>query len=271
MLIKIDSSHCQFNHILLLPSNSIRSFDFVNDPNGVKISQSCNGLFLCSSSCFTLDYSDTRYYVLNPTTKYFSTIPRPTNGVDRNFVVSMNLAFDPSVSFHYKLVALRSKRWCGPDFQTAIYSSQTRTWTFSEVSYAYSTRVVFENGVFLNGKIHWPSCQSVRSIYYDVNQDRLFPLPMPHRLLTKDLLYFAESGGRLQLIEFIKNCSRHFYVFELETDYSKWFVQYRVDLKLAVSAFPEMYREHADHPCMGYTFNVLCFLGGDVEGDSCLV
>ncbi|CAL5376676.1 unnamed protein product [Camellia sinensis] len=266
------SSHSiSFNHISLLPSNSTRSFDFVNDPNGVKISQSCNGLFLCSSSCFTLDYSDTRYYVLNPTTKYFSTIPRPTNGDDRNFLVSMNLAFDPSVSFHYKVVAVRSKRWRGPDFQIAIYSSQTQTWTFSEVSYAYSTLIVFENGVFLNGKIHWPTCHSLRSIYYDVNQDKLLPFRMPHCDLTKDLLYFAESGGCLQLIEFTKNCSRHFHVFELETDYSKWFVRYHIDLKLAVPDFPEMYREQAGWPSRGYTFNVLCFLAGDLEGDSCLV
>ncbi|CAL5328569.1 unnamed protein product [Camellia sinensis] len=261
---------------LLLPQtllHSLISLYFVNDPNGVKISQSCNGLLLCSSSCLsTSDYSHTRYYVLNPTTKYFSTIPRPTNGDDRNnFLVSMNLAFDPSVSFHSKLVALRSKSWRGPDFKAAVYSSETKTWTFSQVSHAYSTSIVFEIGVFLNGKIHWPTCHSLRSIYYDVNQDRLFPLPMPHISIFKQLLYFAESGGRLQLIEFSKNCTHHFHVFELETNYSKWFVNYHVDLQLAVPDFPEMYHAHPHRPCMGYTFSVLCLLGGDVEGDSCLV
>ncbi|CAL5375341.1 unnamed protein product [Camellia sinensis] len=218
------SSHSiHFNHISLLPSNSTRSFDFVNDPNGVKISQSCNGLLLCSSSCLsTSDYSHTRYYVLNPTTKYFSTIPRPTNGDDRNnFLVSMNWAFDPSVSFHSKLVALRSKSWRGPDFKAAVYSSETKTWTFSQVSHAFSTSIVFEIGVFLNGKIH---CYCI-----------------------------------LRSLEV------------LETNYSKWFVKYHVDLQVAVPDFPEMYRAHPHRPCMGYTFSVLCLLGGDVEGDSCLV
>ncbi|KAI8018529.1 hypothetical protein LOK49_LG04G00713 [Camellia lanceoleosa] len=62
----------------------------------------------CSAltSCFTLDHDNTHYYVLNLTTKKFSTIPRPSNGDDQNFIVSINLAFDLAVLLYYKIIAV---------------------------------------------------------------------------------------------------------------------------------------------------------------------
>ncbi|KAI7987538.1 F-box protein [Camellia lanceoleosa] len=195
---------------------------FINDPEGVKICQSCNGLLLCSSSCYSLDYVDTKYYVLNLTTKKYSIIPRPVNGDERNFVVSMTLIFDPSVSPDYNILAVRARQWRGVDFCVALYSSSTRTWVFSGLSFTYLSSIIFENGVFLDGKIYWPTCLYEISIYYDCIGHGFVPYPMPHGRLTKELLHFGEFGGHLQLVEFHDDCIRYFQVLELKADCSKW-------------------------------------------------
>lgn len=65
----------------------------------------------------------------------------------------------------------------------------------SDVFLTRALSIIFENSVFLNGKIHWPSCYYQTSIYYDCNKHILFPFPMPHAWLTKDLLRFGEFGG----------------------------------------------------------------------------
>ncbi|CAL5359206.1 unnamed protein product [Camellia sinensis] len=272
----VTSHTIKFNHVSLnvlenKKKKKLRSFSFINDPEGVKICQSCNGLLLCSSSTYSLDYVDTKYYVLNPTTKKYSIIPRPVNGDERNFVVSMTLIFDPSVSPDYNILAVRARQWGGVDFCVALYSSSTRTWVFSGSSFTYLSSIIFENGVFLDGKIYWPTCLSEISIYYDCIGHEFVPYPMPHDRLTKELLHFGEFGGHLQLVEFHDDCIRYFQVLELKADCSKWFVKHRIDLHLGVVDFPEMYSKHPGRGCMTYKYNMLCFLGGDDEGDSCLV
>ncbi|CAL5328224.1 unnamed protein product [Camellia sinensis] len=259
----------KFNHIyhagFVNKNKKLESFKYVDDR--VKISQSCKGLLLCST-CFSDLYPNSpRYYVVNPTTKEFTTIPRPTNGDDRYFIASINLAFDPAVSLRYKIVAVLSKQWPDHNCQIAVYSSETRIWMFSDASFACSGKITFHNGVFFNGKIHWSCCHSQASIYYDLNRNQFSALPMPICLSIVPM-YFGEFGGRLRLMEFYRNPTSHFDVLELKSDYSEWFVKYRIDLKMGVSAFPEMRRAGW---CTAFVFNVLCFLGGEVEGDSCLI
>ncbi|CAL5328575.1 unnamed protein product [Camellia sinensis] len=266
------SPDIEFNHISVngfVDSSLPVSLNLFDEPDGVKILQSCNGLLLISSSWPSADSVHTRYYVLNATTKKYSMIPRPKNGDNRNFLVSMNLAFDPAISLHYKVVAFRSRKWNSPNFRIAVYYSETQTWVFSEKSFTLSENIVVDNGIFLNGKIHWPRCYSKESTCYDINRDEFLPLPMPS-CLKKVPVFFGECGGHLRLIECYKRCGRRFDVLELENDYSEWVVKYRVDLQMGVSAFPEMIR-----PCPGrfptYGVDVLCFLGSEVGGDLCLM
>ncbi|KAL7193450.1 hypothetical protein ACSBR2_025126 [Camellia fascicularis] len=260
----------KFNHIshagFVNKNNKLESFKYVDDR--VKISQSCKGLLLCST-CFSDLYPNSpRYYVVNPTTKEFTTIPWPTNGDDRYFIDSINLAFDPAVSLGYKIVAVLSNQ-SSHNCQIAIYSSETRIWIFSDASYACSGKITFHNGVFFNGKIHWSCCHSKASIFYDLNRNQFSALPMPICLSIVPM-YFGEFGGRLRLMEFYQNLTSHFHVFELKSDYSEWFLKYRIDLKMGASAFPEMRRKCAGWST-AFVFNVLCFLGGEVEGDLCLI
>ncbi|GMP35871.1 hypothetical protein CsSME_00008168 [Camellia sinensis var. sinensis] len=140
---------------------------------------------------------------------------------------------------------------------------------FTDASYACSGKITFHNGVFFNDKIHWSCCHSRASIYYDLSRNQFSALPMPICLSIVPM-YFGEFGGRLRLVEFYQNLTSHFNVLELKSDYSEWFLKYRIDLKMGVSAFPKM-RPMCAGWSTAFVFNVLCFLGGEVEGDLCLI
>ncbi|KAL7224776.1 hypothetical protein ACSBR1_026123 [Camellia fascicularis] len=137
--------------------------------------------------------------------------------------------------------------------------------------FAGTHTVVFENGVFLNGRIHWPSQNSETLIYYDLNREKLLSMPMPCRFHIGEILHFGEFGGHLHYIRDYGQWSPQVDVYEMESDYSKWFVKYIVDLDLGVSAFPEMFRMYPDRFTPDYAVDVLCLVGGEVEGDSCLI
>lgn len=64
--------------------------------------QSCSGLLLCHTvhNPFTFDEN---YYIFNPTTHQFVTLPRPLSGD----VIGMTLAFDPWKSPNYKVISLQ--------------------------------------------------------------------------------------------------------------------------------------------------------------------
>ncbi|KAF5956572.1 hypothetical protein HYC85_003797 [Camellia sinensis] len=125
----------------------------------------CSALPLCPVCIIVIT---SRCYVLNPTTQQYSTIPRPVNGDQYDHIVSINLAFDPSLSLHYKIIALISRRDRSPEYRIAVYSSETRTWVNS-VPVIYPSDMIIANGVFSDGKIHWLRCCSETSIAYDIN------------------------------------------------------------------------------------------------------
>ncbi|XP_052181876.1 F-box protein At5g07610-like [Diospyros lotus] len=241
------------------------SLDFVSDPLGIKISQSCSGLLLCSSSSSMMDSSNTCYYVYNPTTKRYTTIPRPRSSREQyNVILSMNLAFDPSVSLHYKVLCVCADGSPNSPYQTDVYSSDTRKWDLSTASFVDSCGALFENGIFLNGKIHWPSC-SKTSIYYDLNRAKVLEMPMPMPMpvsRSRELRRFEESGGRLLFVSFSEPRNTQFDVFEMQRNYSTWFLKYRVDLRVGAAAFPGL---------LSSPYFLLCFVGGEVEGELCMI
>ncbi|XP_052182933.1 F-box protein At5g07610-like isoform X1 [Diospyros lotus] len=240
----LESDRIKFNFVSLnepLPNRRrpMISLDFVSDPSGIKISQSCGGLLLCSSSSSMMDSDDTRYYVYNPTTKRYTAIPRPRSSREQyNVILSMNLAFDPSVSLHYKVLCVCSNGSPSSPHKTDVYSSDTGKWVLSTASFDDSCGALFENGIFLNGKIHWPSC-SETSIYYDLNRAKVLQMPMPMPVSwSGGLRRFEESGGRLLFVSFSEPRNTQFDVFEMQRDYSTWFLKYRVDLQVGAAAFP---------------------------------
>ncbi|XVF11241.1 hypothetical protein REPUB_Repub08aG0009500 [Reevesia pubescens] len=168
---------------LLLP---FKFLNFINHPSGLKILQSCNGLLLCSS--FRDRGFKHNYYVYNPTTKQFVTLPPPAK--KNTLIVSgVSLAFDPTKSPHYKVVCVREPdQWLGlrddPESsyvnqQIEIFSSQTQSCRLSGNPFIAEVNTGFKGGVFCNGAIHWLTGWGTTSPYFNVEEEKLRQLPMP--------------------------------------------------------------------------------------------
>lgn len=130
------------------PKVSTRFFDYIKD---VVILNCCGGLILCRKRLID------EYIVCNPTTKQFHTLPNPN--VES---LNMSLAFDHSVSFHYKVINVgfhflihkESFSHCLP---IGIYSSNTNSWRRSRAKFpnSFSSYLGHGKGIFFNGAIFW--------------------------------------------------------------------------------------------------------------------
>ncbi|XP_057972835.1 F-box protein At5g07610 [Malania oleifera] len=242
-----------------------RFLTFVHDPRGVKILQSCNGLLCCCS--FRASRPKRNFYVCNPTTKQYTTLPR-INRPKFSTIFGVNLAFDPSKSPHYKVVCVRSSESSPDHYQIEMYSSQTGPWRLSGEPFTNSNNINFDRGVFWNGAINWVSSWG-DSLYFNVDSECLGTMPMPavpDGWFERRFWYFGESTNRLHLIEMNDPRSREFNVLEMGRDYSGWFVKYRVDLGSIANAFPEMVWDD-----MSCAFSVLSVMRRESDEDSFLV
>uniref|UniRef100_A0A5B7BZX2 Uncharacterized protein n=1 Tax=Davidia involucrata TaxID=16924 RepID=A0A5B7BZX2_DAVIN len=262
----------------ILSGAPFRALNFADDPSGIKILQSCNGLLLCSSFRRIIGKTTRNYYLYNPTTKQYSTLPPPGDGGgggrESSNVFGVSLAFDPSKSPHYKVICIRSAVTSIYYYRIDIYSSETRSWRQSGNPFTTSFDMVLTDGVFWNGSIHWIS-PSGASLRFDVDLECLGTMPViPGSRVwgERRYRYFGESNGHLHLIEIYGTRTTQFEVFEMERDYSKWFVKYRVDLDDIVTAFPQMVRSYLDTRDMNYyAFSILSLFREENEGQSVLV
>ncbi|XP_060172304.1 F-box protein At5g07610-like [Lycium barbarum] len=203
---------------------------------------SCNGLFSIS---FNLGVeNDQVYYVYNPSTNQHRLIPCPDIGTEAWEIVVMNLAFDPMVSDGYKLVCVMKSNGV---YEFWVYSSETGVWRDS-MEILDINQDFLAHGVFLNGCMHWVS-EKWSFLRFDLGSSCFRDMPstvISSGVLKRNVRYFGESGGHLHLIEVQGFSSMSFEVFELESDYSKWFVKYRVDLSSLHTAYPLMLSEELD-------------------------
>ncbi|KAL5570193.1 hypothetical protein UlMin_026768 [Ulmus minor] len=260
-----------------------RPLTFVQHPSGIKILQSCNGLLLCCtyetdqpfSGSYETHDPGTRFYIYNPTTNQFNKLPR-LRGDSKRFVLSMNIAFDPSISPHYKVVCFQCHNFSW-QCQIKIYSSETRgPWKLSGNPFSVQEigRLIPDSGVFCNSTIHWIS-HSETSLCFDVNKEQRSELPMPLVPGGWDdsrVRYFGESHGHLHIANLYEPEKTQIDFYELEKDYNGWFLKYRVDFGGVVAAFPEMIRRNLDPSDMDYYgLSILCFVREEVDDDSFLV
>ncbi|KAK6117858.1 hypothetical protein DH2020_048400 [Rehmannia glutinosa] len=205
----------------------VDGLDFIENPSDMKILQSCNGLLLCCNDwAFNCRV---KYYVCNPTTKQYSTLP-----VVPKKQRGLSLLFDPSRSPYYKIVCVRELRSCRNEhrFQIEVYSSETgNTWRI--LGEPFAARVKFKRGVYWNGAIHWISSSVTgESIYFNPDNQTVKVMPTPP-ILDGDVStrnsYFGESCGHLHYIDVYK-MTTEFNVYEMRRDYSEWFVKYQVDV-----------------------------------------
>ncbi|XP_060190292.1 F-box protein At5g07610-like [Lycium barbarum] len=227
----------------------------------------CNGREVVSNKSPQVDNDEVIYCVYNPCTNGYTNIPLPEIDGDDE-IVSMNLGFDPSKSSNYKIVCIvRDKLGL---FRFFTFSSDT-TW---KESGRVRGEFYYGRGVFLNGVIYFVSKHS-HFMSFDLDNESLEIVPctsVPERRNGRKIKYFGESAGKLHVIE--ENVLRPtlLNVFELEKDYSKWFVKYVVDLDDLTRLFPLMViNEPESLDVIGYQFDVLCFVDGETEGKTMLM
>ncbi|KAK4768743.1 hypothetical protein SAY86_026893 [Trapa natans] len=224
--------------------------NFLPHPAGTKILQSCNGLLLC---CSVKKIGHSRdFYVFNPTTRQKAAIPPlgSTSTSSGITVFGASLAFDPCKSIHYKVVFVRSTDSSSYYYQIEAYSSDDGAWRLSGSPFVAPFDMVFDNGVFWNGAIHWIS-PSGYSLGFDVEKEQLGTMisprvPISRNSGTRRFRYFGGSNGHLHFFEIYGSQTTRFKVFELERDYSQWSMKYEVELDSIVQRFPEIVRDHVD-------------------------
>lgn len=247
--------------------------NFTKDPSGIKILQSCNGLLLCCSS--RARKHNRKYYVYNPTTKKFSTLPKfePGTGI-RNRIRGMSLAFDPTKSPHYKVVCVRGFETDSGEYRYQIESYSSNTGPWRVCSEPFTAVAKFEDGVYSNGAIHWINAGIGHCLYFDIENQALETMQMPsipHDLDWRDIFYFGESRGHLYYID-ISGSKIEFDVYEMKRDHSEWFVKYQVDLAPVVAAYPGMIRDEYDPTDSYYhAFSIFSIVADEGGGNSFLV
>ncbi|CAK7357224.1 unnamed protein product [Dovyalis caffra] len=275
VLVQVDKTP-HFRLLNLDSSNSdslAANFFASNKPfSKTKILQSCNGLLLCCDDSpppkyfhrFYIKkddiYTSKKYCVWNPTSKKYTLLPPllplPCSLRGILFLRGITLAFDPSKSLEYKVVAVCQCVLFENCYQIQIYSSKARTWRVSVRSFNPQYPVDFLRGVFYNGTIHWGSdvgcfrkiwsvsdlCfrsedWSGSNLYFDIDQEKLKTLQMPRvraRASCESSLvncFEVSGGGRLLLVRKYKTASDpQIDVYQLHRDFSGWFLKYRLDL-----------------------------------------
>ncbi|XP_017976539.1 PREDICTED: F-box protein At5g07610 [Theobroma cacao] len=197
----------------------------------------------------------------------------PTIEVRRH--AGVNLAFDPLISPHYKIFSIWQQLLFGKDPESTtcyifptyfidIYSSETNSWSASKINFNSKHNINIDRAVFFNGAIHW-DCADTQSWYIDVNNECLKTMPMPG--VHSGFRYFGESGGHLHLVVAKGFSQLKFKIFEMETDYSNWYLKYNVHLE--AETFTVVPRRQQNRM---RSYLLSCVVQSDEdEGDSILV
>ncbi|XP_026459499.1 F-box protein At5g07610-like [Papaver somniferum] len=262
----------------------------------VRISQSCNGLLCCNRQTeydgepFTrreylgsIDrFSTYKTYIYNPTTRKYRCLPPspfrdnvPKRDDSRIKVCSISLAFDPMKSVDYKVICIWKIEPFYHDYwdqdvenkyYLEFYSSKTNTWRKLNSDPFYGHVMSFmTSGVYWNGCLHWIG--SVRyaanpesSMYFDVEQELVNPLPASPNVDESKVMYFGECGGHLYLVELLESCYTHYNILKMETDYSGWKLILKLDLESLIAVYPG--RDIAFHD-LKFLWRMIVFLEED--------
>uniref|UniRef100_A0A0A9FRU7 F-box domain-containing protein n=1 Tax=Arundo donax TaxID=35708 RepID=A0A0A9FRU7_ARUDO len=193
---------------------------------------SCNGLLLliCRSS-----NGQAICYVCSPLTKKLIPIGEPKGASSRLYLA---LAFDPSKSRHWKVVALVE------NYSVHVYSSETRSWQMavhSDHCASLFRGLSPARGVFWNGSVVWIVAHSL--VCFVIEGEHVTKMPMSPRKKDWICAYIGVSGGHLQMIGYTKEkLTGCFDILEMQEGQSEWSVLYRVDLNRVKELYPNIDR-----------------------------
>ncbi|XP_026460015.1 F-box protein At5g07610-like [Papaver somniferum] len=137
-------------------------------------------------------------------------------------------------------------------YQIEIYSSQTKSWRLSGEPFPSARDTYDKPGVFWNGNLLWIRNWKDYS-RFNIEQESLKTTPVPSRhdtggwdsmMIKSD--YFGECNGHLYFIEIYHSSATQFHVFEMENDYSRWNVKYRINLEQLIIAYPGIIENHVE-------------------------
>ncbi|XP_076889041.1 F-box protein At5g07610-like [Bidens hawaiensis] len=199
------------------------------DSGCIKILQSCNGLLLCGN-----DFQ--KYYVYNPTTNRFITLPKHCN-YNPDTSCYMTLAFDPANACGYKVVC----NYMYKVMKIEIYSSVVGKWKVLDEC-VDDLVDVFDRGVYGHNAIHWMSFPN-RLVYLKLDEEvvRYIDIDTPDTTVYGTILdeFLAESCDGMLLV--VRCCRlRRLNVYEIKKDYSEWCIKYHVDLEQVIRVYPNM-------------------------------
>lgn len=250
------------------------TLEFGEGKDGMAVQSACNGLLCCSS--LKVEDDRRKYYVCNPSTRSFTTLPdSPYNsflvkqGMGR--VHAVTLAFDPAKSRHYKVVlVVLSDNPSPAPFQLEVYSSETGEWKrlqrplFKDLNYKLA--------VYWNGSVNWFGNNVDDGLYFNVEKESFATMAMPARPDNKRVRYMQESCEHLHLIDIHGPRTTQFKVYEMQRDYSGWFVKYEVDIENVMNAFPESISKNLPvSDQFYYKFLTTSIVRGENDDDSFLV
>ncbi|KAK1426552.1 hypothetical protein QVD17_15227 [Tagetes erecta] len=216
----------------------------------MEVWQSCNGLLLCT-------HGPDKLYVYNPTTNHSKLLPLPHLWAPIWYIKPLAMAFDPTLSPHYKILYARQ------DYITRlvhlqIYSSEAGIWRPCAQTFSRTSFIAFDSrAVYWRDAIHWLS--RIHVFHFSL-KDMDNPLVEDHRTL-----YGIRYGGHdkllvsrdcLLLVKMLPHQIMN--VYESINHYSGWSLKYQVNL------------EPAPAPPL-VDFNLLSLVIGETEEDSFLV
>jgi F-box interacting protein len=263
-----------YNQVLLLPSDNSSLFkshidraglDFLNFlPYPISIEATFNDLLLvCGENLnFFNPSSNHEYYICNPITKQWLTVPPPPLQTISNMTMAMvGFICEPyscqkeqesititNAHYKYKVVRILSPTETNTtQLEMEIFSSLTGEWSNSVVSSPkglnpFITMSMRAGIVTCSGKLHWVDAERENNmikgfVVFDPFNDaeRCRYINPPSELSLLNSVSFGVFQGRLQLFQLSSN--DNFSVWELE-DYGNagtWCMKHKVYLKDMVS------------------------------------
>ncbi|KAF3624086.1 hypothetical protein FXO38_30436 [Capsicum annuum] len=230
-----------------------------------KVTQSCNGLFMCILTERSNTSTSRKGLVYNPVNKFRYVLPTCTMSDEWEYY---NLISYPEPPYYKALCATYLAGGNLGVSSMGLYMLEGDSWRHCGSMDA--TGHGFDSGVFWNGAIHWIGVYF--SVYFVVSSEEVgrIELPMaPRGPCNQKLRYFGESGGHLHLIRVKNLYAKKFIVLELDKDTLTWSMKYRVHLAKLISTFPEMAQQTPSGT--QYAYSILSLIRGEMEEDSVLL
>ncbi|KAK4436602.1 F-box protein [Sesamum alatum] len=202
-----------------------------------RILQSCHGLLLleCGSSLSV----NRDYYVYNPTTRDSRNLL-----LEKESLLGLRLAFDPSKSPHYKVICVSSTSYSIHFCEIQVYDSETRTWKRLDKVFTSSDFRKFNDGVYWNSGIYWIASGD-QILSFDIENSVLESSPAT--MITSrggrslNMVHLMESSGWMHCVLHKDTLSSLLLVYEYEVkdNVNDWYLKYGVSFDLIAASFGE--------------------------------